>query len=768
VTAGTRWPLTKGPSVAMKSFALPKRRFIVSMRMGLVIALILSFTQSVVVPTTAQAVGNACPATNYLPGTTGAYPDIFGNFASYLKSNGVYYKVNKITGEAMAVGIDSATVSNLVVPETITISSSIIQSAGFDSTSANCVAFVKEYKVRYIGEGAFATQRGAGSNWPVLSSVTINAQIKSIAPYAFANQCKVSSLVIPDSVTDIGESAFWFMNTDNANTYCSSGDTGLQTITFGINLKRMAQQTFQADGNLTSINFRGQVFTTTNANNELVYPSSYDVFDFNTKFPTSRVQNTCLSMFPYVFATVSVLAGSSSGWTDWGTASNCLDARTNYSGTITTAPSKVANPVASNPTQSSAQVAFTAPFNGGSAITGYRVTSVPGGFTATLNGAAADTVTVTGLSAATNYKFFVVAINANGDSSESELSNQITTGSLTVPALTISPASETVSIGSSIAGYSITNSGGAATSYSISPSETNTPGISFNTSTGLITGAPTTVASARTYTISASNGAGSSTSNGSFTITVVAASSSSPAQSNSIPSPPQTSSIAAISTQCLDGVNTIRLTGVFTARISNIALNSVNLKSTQWDQTASTVDVRPSTALSSQLLIQIYNGQIPLLAEQTINFVNACLVAAPTPASSATPKPTPTPTPAPTPTPIVNVQPESTMKLVATFYFPLNSYLVNAANRTAIVGEAERIMSSSAKTVLIYGNTDSQGGVDNVWLSKQRATAVRKELRPLLSGKKIQLGWFADTRPAVKGKSQAAYAKNRRVEIWVK
>jgi outer membrane protein OmpA-like peptidoglycan-associated protein len=233
-----------------------------------------------------------------------------------------------------------------------------------------------------------------------------------------------------------------------------------------------------------------------------------------------------------------------------------------------------------------------------------------------------------------------------------------------------------------------------------------------------------------------------------------------------VPDPPQTSSIASVSTECLDGVNTIRMTGVFTARISNIALNSVNLESTQWNQTTSTVDVRPSTALSSQLLIQIYNGQIPLLAEQSTNFVNACLVAAPAPASSATPKPTPTPTPAPAP--IVNVQPESTMKLVATFYFPLNSYLVNAANRTAIVGEAERIMSTSVKTVLIYGNTDSQGGVDNVWLSKQRATAVRKELRPLLSGKKIQLGWFADTRPAVKGKSQAAYAKNRRVEIWVK
>jgi outer membrane protein OmpA-like peptidoglycan-associated protein len=489
------------------------------MSLGLAITLILSVTQSVVAPTTAEATGSACPGTNYLPGTTGSYPDMFGNFASYLKTGGVYYKVNKITGEAMAVGLDSATVSNLVVPETITISSSIIQSAGFDSTSANCVAFVKEYKVRYIGEHAFETT--SGGNRPVLSSVTINAQIKSIAPYAFANQCKVSSLVIPDSVTDIGESAFWFMNSSNANTNCSSGATGLQEITFGINLKRMAQQTFQADSNLTRINFRGPVFTTTNANNELDYPSSYDLFDFNNRFSNTRVQNTCVSMFPYVNATVSVLAGSSSGWTAWGTAGNCLGAT--YSETITTAPSKIATPVASNPTQSSAQVAFTAPFNGGSAITGYRVTSVPGGFTATLAGATADTVTVTGLSAATNYKFIVVAINANGDSSESELSNQITTLSLTAPDISLSSVTESATSNSAIAGYAISNTGGPVASYSISPPAGN--GLSFNSSTGILTGTPLSAASAVVYTITGTNDAGSDTAN--FTITVAAAPTSS-------------------------------------------------------------------------------------------------------------------------------------------------------------------------------------------------------------------------------------------------
>ena len=61
--------------------------------------------------------------------------------------------------------------------------------------------------------------------------------------------------------------------------------------------------------------------------------------------------------------------------------------------------------------------------------------------------------------------------------------------------------------------YSITNTGGAVTSYSISPSLPS--GLSFSTATGLISGTPTAVSSATNYTItarrlSASNGTSSS------------------------------------------------------------------------------------------------------------------------------------------------------------------------------------------------------------------------------------------------------------------
>jgi uncharacterized protein (TIGR02145 family) len=71
-----------------------------------------------------------------------------------------------------------------------------------------------------------------------------------------------------------------------------------------------------------------------------------------------------------------------------------------------------------------ANVTFTAPINnGGSEITGYTVTSDPGGLTA--NGSASP-ITVTGLTNATAYTFTVTAKNAIGTSAKSPSSNSVT------------------------------------------------------------------------------------------------------------------------------------------------------------------------------------------------------------------------------------------------------------------------------------------------------------------------------------------------------
>jgi uncharacterized protein (TIGR02145 family) len=72
----------------------------------------------------------------------------------------------------------------------------------------------------------------------------------------------------------------------------------------------------------------------------------------------------------------------------------------------------------------SASVAFTAPAsNGGSAITGYTVTSSPGSITAT---GATSPINVTGLTNGTAYTFAVIATNAVGNSGASAASTAVT------------------------------------------------------------------------------------------------------------------------------------------------------------------------------------------------------------------------------------------------------------------------------------------------------------------------------------------------------
>ena len=91
-----------------------------------------------------------------------------------------------------------------------------------------------------------------------------------------------------------------------------------------------------------------------------------------------------------------------------------------------------------------------------------------------------------------------------------------TTTVLAAPAFTLSPSSESKVVNTAISGYTISSSGGAISSYSISPAAPT--GLTFNTTTGLLTGTPTVVAVETTYTITATNASGSTAKT--FTLTV--------------------------------------------------------------------------------------------------------------------------------------------------------------------------------------------------------------------------------------------------------
>lgn len=124
----------------------------------------------------------------------------------------------------------------------------------------------------------------------------------------------------------------------------------------------------------------------------------------------------------------------------------------------------------------SASIAFTAPAsNGGAAITGYTVTSSPGGLTGT---GASSPITVSGLTNGTAYTFSVTATNSEGTGAASAASNSVTpSAAATVPGqvtgLTLGTATSTTQ---PLTWTAPSNGGSAITDYVIqwSPAGANT------------------------------------------------------------------------------------------------------------------------------------------------------------------------------------------------------------------------------------------------------------------------------------------------------
>ena len=160
-------------------------------------------------------------------------------------------------------------------------------------------------------------------------------------------------------------------------------------------------------------------------------------------------------------------------------------------------------------TVNTAATGFTVSSTGGD-IASFAISATPPGMSFnTSTGALTGTPnTVAGATAYT-----ITATNASGSATQTFT----LTVAIVAPAFTISSASETKASGSAITGYTISLTGGAIASYAISPAAP--AGLTFSTSTGLLSGTPTTVAAATAYTITATNASGSATQTFTFTVT---------------------------------------------------------------------------------------------------------------------------------------------------------------------------------------------------------------------------------------------------------
>lgn len=100
-------------------------------------------------------------------------------------------------------------------------------------------------------------------------------------------------------------------------------------------------------------------------------------------------------------------------------------------------------------------------------------------------------------------------------------------------------------------------------------------------------------------------------------------------------------------------------------------------------------------------------------------------------------------------------------------YFDFDSYVVRDDARPVIDFNAKALAANKTKKMSAEGHTDERGGREyNLALGQKRAEAVVRALT--LAGAadgQVEAVSFGKERPAVTGSDEAAYAKNRRVEL---
>lgn len=102
-----------------------------------------------------------------------------------------------------------------------------------------------------------------------------------------------------------------------------------------------------------------------------------------------------------------------------------------------------------------------------------------------------------------------------------------------------------------------------------------------------------------------------------------------------------------------------------------------------------------------------------------------------------------------------------------TVYFDYDSYVVKDDYRSVIDTNGRALATDAKRRMTVEGHTDARGGSEyNLALGQRRADAVVRAL-VLVGAKESQLEAvsFGKERPAVQGGDEAAFAKNRRVEL---
>ena len=100
-------------------------------------------------------------------------------------------------------------------------------------------------------------------------------------------------------------------------------------------------------------------------------------------------------------------------------------------------------------------------------------------------------------------------------------------------------------------------------------------------------------------------------------------------------------------------------------------------------------------------------------------------------------------------------------------YFDYDSYVVKPQFQAVIEANAKILKADKSRQMVLEGHTDERGGREyNLALGQKRAEAVRRAMTLLgVADSQLEAVSFGKEKPAAQGTGEAAWSKNRRVEI---
>jgi peptidoglycan-associated lipoprotein len=102
-----------------------------------------------------------------------------------------------------------------------------------------------------------------------------------------------------------------------------------------------------------------------------------------------------------------------------------------------------------------------------------------------------------------------------------------------------------------------------------------------------------------------------------------------------------------------------------------------------------------------------------------------------------------------------------------TVFFDFDSFVVKDEYRPMLEAHAKVFSANRSKRMTLEGHTDERGGREyNLALGQKRADAVLRSMVLLgVQDAQLEAVSFGEEKPAVPGSDEAAWAKNRRVEL---